>query len=416
MTPWRSWSVGRLLGVAHRRDELFRLAPAGGDETGQQALADLAGTEDGDSPSVDRHARESTRPARAAAPARRRGRRAGRPTRGPATPRREQGAQRSRHRRRGGPTERRRASRGRGRRRGRARSGPVPRARRRLPTRGRGRPRGRSAGRSPPWRRDASARARRSDRHGRGRSRGASRAPSERRRAGESAPSSALVGAAWRPVAGSRGAIARMTRRSICRASRAVISWPQTARRSDWATVPTRSGRSPRRRGSTGPSSGSSRKRAQNSEWSSSSASWKRTAATAASLSARTTDRPVGALPGDCALERAVDAQHRLVAAVEEAPRRVAAHARAAREGERAAGSELGGQRHRSDGTAVDLSASDSGCGRLHREVGSPLERGERFLLAACGTKRRGVGATDTRRVAQPAVGDVKVDRLFETA
>ena len=89
---------------------------------------------------------------------------------------------------------------------------------------------------------------------------------------------------------------ARTIRRSICRASRDVISWPQNARSSAWATVATRTGRSPARWLVERPSSGSPRKRRRNSEWSSSTARQKRSCSRPSALAATTCTRP----SGDC--------------------------------------------------------------------------------------------------------------------
>ena len=127
----------------------------------------------------------------------------------------------------------------------RARSGRAPRGRRRRPTRARARAPARaaapttavgrrfSASRSAPRQRRTSAAPRRVP------------SPSRRSSAGEKRPRSAEVGAACRPP--SSRVAARITARSICRASRAVISCPATARSSACATVAVRIGRRPRR-------------------------------------------------------------------------------------------------------------------------------------------------------------------------
>ena len=81
----------------------------------------------------------------------------------------------------------------------------------------------------------------------------------------------------------------------MSRASRAWMSWPQTAFTSACVTVATRSGRSPRTRPSTGPRSGSPRNSSTNAEWSSSAASMKRmgsSAARACGPSMRTSSLP----------------------------------------------------------------------------------------------------------------------------
>ena len=103
--------------------------------------------------------------------------------------------------------------------------------------------------------------------------------PSRRSSAGESRPIASRVGAGSAQV--------RITARSIARARRASISWPQIARSTAWATVGSRSGRSPASSRTDRPSSGSERKRRANSEVSSSSASMKRSSEIPASSGAR---------------------------------------------------------------------------------------------------------------------------------
>ena len=96
---------------------------------------------------------------------------------------------------------------------------------------------------------------------------------------------------------GAGSPIARRIPRSIASARLASISWPQIARRSACATVARRSGRSPCRRRIDGPSSGSFRKRCENSVVSASSARQKRSSSSPSSSGARRLDEPVGALP-----------------------------------------------------------------------------------------------------------------------
>ena len=151
------------------------------------------------------------------------------------------------------------------------------------------------------------------------------RAPSPRRRssAGEKRPRSAAVGARVQ-AAELRGVAARMTARSISRASRAVISCPATARSSACATVAVRSGRSPRRCFVARPSSGSSANRRRNSEWSSSTAEHEPHALEALLARAPGRRRAVRPLPRPRLLEPAAAGDRRREHAVANDPRRVA--------------------------------------------------------------------------------------------
>ena len=113
--------------------------------------------------------------------------------------------------------------------------------------------------------------------------------PSLRSSAGEKRARSEVVGGMLSPSR--RSVAARTIRRSIARASLARISWPQSARSRAWATVASRTGRSPRRRRTVAPSSGSRWKRRTNGVWSSSSARQKRSWSRASSPVARSRRR-----------------------------------------------------------------------------------------------------------------------------
>ncbi len=157
---------------------------------------------------------------------------------------------------------------------------------------GRGRARVRAGRRQPRSGAPSGARARGSGRSGRGSRPRRACSPSLRSSAGEKRASSALVGGMCRPSVGA--VVARMIRRSIARASLARISWPHSARRSAWATVPRRTGRSPRRRRTVRPISGSRWKRSTNGVWSSSIARQKRSSSSASSPVARRQTTPSG--------------------------------------------------------------------------------------------------------------------------
>ena len=234
--------VGALL-TTSRDDDLALLPPAGREQAGNECLADLPAAEDRDSPchapslggASSRHRHETARPAGQQVHGREPGPLAVRRRAAPPSP----------SPRLAGRSVRRAASRGRGRRRGRDPSGRAPPARRRRATTGRGRARGAGVRRRPGTARRVGARGRMS---GTGGSSAAPRRawrPRRRSSAGASAPSACADGGAWKRS--SAGVTARTMRRSICLASREVISWPQSARSSACATVPTRTGRNPAR-------------------------------------------------------------------------------------------------------------------------------------------------------------------------
>ena len=148
------------------------------------------------------------------------------------------------------------------------------------------------------------------------------------------------------------------------------MSCPQTARRSDCATVAVRSGRYPRRCFVARPSSGSSAKRRRNSEWSSSSASAQRSFSAAATDS----DRIVTVPSGDCHA-RATAPQQRAVTRPS-CTRRVASPA------SRAESASEYGPRGRTTISATSASllprldtAARASCGRCDRDLPSPRWR-----------------------------------------
>ena len=161
-------------------------------------------------------------------------------------------------------------------------------------TTGRARARGGGAMRRPRKARRAAARGRASDRVERAPRRAArgDRGGAARRATARRVPAERAA----RGSGPSAGVTARTIRRSICRASLDVISWPQNARRRAWAMVATRMGRSPARWLVERPSSGSPRNRRRNSEWSSSTARQKRSRSRPSALAPATCTRP----SGDC--------------------------------------------------------------------------------------------------------------------
>ena len=127
--------------------------------------------------------------------------------------------------------------------------------------------------------------------------------PEPRELGGREAPE---VGGGRRRRAGRRAAAlaARITRRSIARASRGGDQLARrAARRSAWATVAVRSGRSPRSSRIGAASSGSSAKRRRNSLWSSSSAEHEAQLREPGLARRPHADGAVGALPGARLLE-----------------------------------------------------------------------------------------------------------------
>ncbi len=162
------------------------------------------------------------------------------------------------------PRAPRRASPGRGRARARARSGRALRCRRPRPTKARGRAHVRAVRRRRPRAGASAAPDRRNGRAGSGTRRDGPRARACRAARAKNGP--VRPRSAAHEGRRAAGVAARMIVRSICRARLAWISWPATARRSAWATVPVRIGLRPRTLRSVSASSGSSAKRRRNSE------------------------------------------------------------------------------------------------------------------------------------------------------